>query len=182
MKILIVYGTTEGQTRKIAKAAADQITEMGHEAVLHDATDLQQNLRPGQFDKIIVAGSVHNGQHQEALELFVFANRGVLDTIPSVFISVSMAAAFEDSIADAEGYVRDFRKSSGWNPTDHLLVAGAIRPGKYGYYEEITVRHRVLANRAMENPDADQEFTDWARLAGSIAKFVGGSGAEATSD
>jgi hypothetical protein len=39
-----------------------------------------------------------------------------------------------------------------------------------------------LANRSIENPDADQEFTDWARLAGSIAKFVGGFEAEASSD
>jgi menaquinone-dependent protoporphyrinogen oxidase len=173
MKILIAYATNEGHTRKIAETAAAQIKDMGHKAVLHDVDKPHGDLQPGQFDKIIVAGSVHDHQHQEALDLFVFANREAIEKKPTLLISVSMAAAFEESVTDAEGYVEKFCKSTAWRPSSQILVAGALRHGKYGYHDEMTLRHRVLADHAIENPDADQEFTDWESLAGSVAKFVG---------
>ena len=129
-------------------------------------------IRAATFDKIIIAGSVHDGQHQPDLVLFAFANREAIGDKPSLFISVSMAAAFEDTMADAEGYVKDFCKAAEWQPTDHLLVAGALQHGKYGYYEEMLVRHNVLEKHAIEHPESDQEFTDWDALAKSVAKFV----------
>jgi menaquinone-dependent protoporphyrinogen oxidase len=174
MNVLIAYCTTEGQTRKIVEAIADQIRRIGKEVVLDDVCDLQSDVRPREFDKVIIAGSVHDGQHQKDLNLFVFANREVLKDKPSLFVSVSMAAAFEDTMADAEGYVKEFCESAEWQPSDYLLVAGALQHGKYGYYEEMLVRHKVLAKHAIEHPETDQEFTDWDKLAKSAAKFVEG--------
>jgi menaquinone-dependent protoporphyrinogen oxidase len=173
MNILIAYCTTEGQTRKIVEAIADQIGKMGHEAVIDDVCSVQGDVRPRDFDKVIVAGSVHDGTHQEDLNLFVFANRDVLRDKPSLFISVSMGAAFDDTRGDAEGYVRDFCQSTQWEPTSHVLVAGALRHGEYGYYEEMLLRHKVLAKHAIDHPEKDQEFTDWDALAKSIENFVG---------
>ena len=172
MKFLIAYCTTEGQTRKIVQAIADQIQVAGDEVVVDDLSELQNEIQLGGFDKFIIAGSVHNDQHQNNLAVFVFANRINLKNKPSLFISVSMAAAFEDTIADAEGYVKDFCKSAEWQPTDYLLVAGALQHGKYGYYEEMLVRHKVLAKHAIAHPETDQEFTDWNALAKSVAAFV----------
>lgn len=174
MKVLIAYCTTEGQTRKVVEAMANQIRQMGKQAVLDNVCDLQGDVRPRDFDKVIVAGSVHDGRHQEDLNLFVFANRDVLKGKPSLFVSVSMAAAFEDTMADAEGYVKEFCESAEWQPTGHLLVAGALQHGKYGYYEEMLVRHKVLSKHAIEHPESDQEFTDWDKLAKAVAKFVEG--------
>jgi menaquinone-dependent protoporphyrinogen oxidase len=172
MKVLIAYCTTEGQTRKVVEAVADQIRTSGNEAVLDDVCNVQSDVRPREFDKVIVAGSVHDGRHQEDLNLFVFANRERLRDKPSLFISVSMAAAFEDTMADAERYANEFCDSSEWQPTARLLVAGALQHGKYGYYEEMLVRHKVLAKHAIDHPESDQEFTDWDALARSIAKFI----------
>lgn len=36
MKVLIAYATTEGQTRKISQAIADQVVELGHQVELLD--------------------------------------------------------------------------------------------------------------------------------------------------
>ena len=37
MNVLIVYGTTEGQTRKIAEWTATHVRERGHQVELHDS-------------------------------------------------------------------------------------------------------------------------------------------------
>ncbi len=39
MKVLIVYGTTEGQTRKIASFLKDETEKLGHQVTLTDSTN-----------------------------------------------------------------------------------------------------------------------------------------------
>ncbi len=172
MKALVAYGTTEGQTRKIAETVAAQIREQGHEVQLFDTSGLQRGLHPETFDKLVVAGSVHEQLHQESVEIFVAANVKKLQAKPTLFISVSLAAAFEDGSAEAQGYVDSFLKSVGWHPTQSLLVAGAVRHGEYGYHKEQILAHVVLEGRDLADPGIDHEFTDWGSLAEAVERFI----------
>ena len=173
MKLLIAYGTTEGQTRKIAEAVATQIGELGHDVEVFDTTGLLGERHPETFDKIIVAGSVHEKQHQESVAIFAVANLKKLQAKPTMFISVSLAAAFENGLPDAQGYVDSFIKDVGWQPGQTLLVAGAVRHGEYGYYREHILEHVVLKGRNLDDPESDHEFTDWKSLAKAVDAFVG---------
>ena len=93
LNVLVVYGTTEGQTRKIAERTAAQIRERGHKAALRDSAALASDSDLESFHAFIIAASVHQQQHQEAIEAFVAAHRKLLNAKPSVFISVSLSAA-----------------------------------------------------------------------------------------
>ena len=42
MRILIAYGTSEGQTRKIANTVAARVHELGHDAHLFDTASLER--------------------------------------------------------------------------------------------------------------------------------------------
>ena len=180
MRVLIAYGTTEGQTGKIVETVAAQITALGHEVELFDTSGLPEGLQPESFDKIIVAGSVHEGLHQEGVELFALGNASKLQAKPTLFISVSLAAAFDSSLADAQGYVDSFVKEGGWQPDKSLLVAGAVRHGEYDYYQEQILEHVVLEDRDIDGPKDDHEFTDWKALAKAIDEFMGASGDKKT--
>ena len=59
MNVLIVYGTTEGQTRKIAEWMATRIRERGHQAELRDSAALAPDLDLKAFDAFMIAASVH---------------------------------------------------------------------------------------------------------------------------
>lgn len=172
MKVLIAYGTTEGQTRKVAKAVADEVGKSGHSADLFHTADLPGDWRLDSFDKIVLAGSVHEERHQESLQNFVVANREVLDTKPTLFLSVCLAAAFDDGEAEAKSYIENFIADTGWRPARHLSVAGAVRHGEYGFYNEQILKHVVLEKRDLDDPEIDHEFTDWAALAKTVRKFI----------
>lgn len=172
MKVLVAYGTTEGQTRKIAETVAEQVRHLGHEVTLFDTSGLRGDLDPESFDKLVVAGSVHERRHQESVEIFVLANVKKLVTTPTMFLSVSLAAAFEDRLAEAQSYIDSFTESVGWRPTQSLPVAGAVRHGEYGYHKEQILAHIVLDGREIDDPGADHEFTDWASLAAAVEKFI----------
>lgn len=172
MKILIVYATTEGQTQIIAERVAAQLREGGHQPELYDAARRPGDLDIGVFDKIIVAGSVHQKQHQRSLEIFALSNLAQLKAKPTLFLSVSLSAAFDDGRADAQSYVDEFFTYTGWQASQALLVAGALRYDEYDYFMEQIVEHVILKGREVNGPAGDHEFTDWDALSRSVEAFA----------
>ena len=171
MKILIAYGTSEGQTRKIANTIAARVHEVGHDAHLFDTATLE-DIQVGSYDKIIVAGSVHQQRHQESVEVFVMASLTELQKRPTLFLSVSLSAAFPDGMPEAQSYLDDFLVSTGWKPTQSLLIAGALRYDEYDYFKAQIIEHVVLKCREVEGAKGDYEFTDWDTLCRAVESFV----------
>jgi len=172
LNVLIAYATTEGQTGKISKFIGDKLSEEGHQVVYHNVKDLSGGLSVTDFDRAIIAGSVHSGKHQEELDFFVFAHRDQLNDMPSLLVSVSLAVVFPDSRKEAEKYVEVFKESSSWKPNECLLVAGATQHGAYSWFEKSKLLEGDLASYANEELKEDQEFTDWKALHKSVIEFI----------
>jgi len=64
MQILLLYGTNEGQTGKIAAFLAEQLARCGHQVTTASASDVQAPPDPRRFDAVLVAASVHLGRYQ----------------------------------------------------------------------------------------------------------------------
>lgn len=173
MKILVAYATTDGQTLKIVKFIAERIREAGHQADLFDTDLARRDVAPDQFDKVIVAGSVHQLKHQKCLEVFVFAKRQKLDAIPTLFVSVSLAAAFPDARKQALAYCDRFAAETGWTPDKAVCVAGAVRHEDYGYFREQILEHLVLEGAHYDDLIEDHEFTDWKAVGEAVQEFIG---------
>jgi menaquinone-dependent protoporphyrinogen oxidase len=169
MRILVCYGTTEGQTRKIADHAADLIRKHGHEAAVFDATVVSES-EPSRCDAAILAGSVHVGRYQSALVHRIHQWREALNTMPSAFISVSISAASEDSHdrAEVDELCQKMLHEAGWAPRMTLHAAGAIRFSEYDFFKRWAVRLLALQMRREADPHADHEYTDWT----SVSRFV----------
>lgn len=89
MQLLIVYGTTEGHTRKVAEHMADYAKGLGHVAAALDSSSLTSFLDSSWFDAIIVGGPVHQGHHQSGLREFVLSNKDLLEQLSSAFFSLA---------------------------------------------------------------------------------------------
>ncbi len=172
MKVLIAYATTEGQTRKIAQTIADQIADLGHQPQLLDTARKRRDVHIDDFDAFVVAASVHQDRHQDEIEVFVASCLDVLAIKPGMFVSVSLATAFEDKAADAAGYIADFQSRTGWSPGQSLAVAGALKSDEYDYFQQQILQHIVLENQDSFRLDEPREFTDWAGLADAVKKFL----------
>jgi menaquinone-dependent protoporphyrinogen oxidase len=173
MRILLAFGTSEGQTQKIVEAVAARVHGLGHDAHVFDTAGSPAGLDVDSYDKIVVAGSVHQKRHQESVEDFVTAKLPELQNKSTLFLSVSLSAAFSEGLADAQSYVDAFLTSTGWKPAQSLLVAWALQYTEYDYFQEQVIEHIVLKGRKVEGPKADLEFTDWASLFRVIDSFVG---------
>lgn len=172
MKVLIAYATTEGQTRKIAETAATHLSDRGHSVTLIDVGEERSELDIKAFDAFILAGSVHQEQHQKALKNFATAHRDLLSARPSALISVSLSAALEETRPEAENYVERFGSVTGWEPLMILPLGGAVRFTEYDYFQEQVVKFIVMKRGLASEAGADGEFTDWKALETFVDAFV----------
>jgi menaquinone-dependent protoporphyrinogen oxidase len=174
MKVLIAYATTEGQTKKIAEKVAHQAGELGHAVELINTDHKHREIHVDDFDAVIIAASVHQHEHQDAIEIFVAACRAALNTKPTMFLSVSLSAAFDEGRREAQDYIAKFIAQTGWIPTISLPVGGALINEGYDYFQQQILEHIVLKNRKIDHPERDHEFTDWKALADAVEAFLKG--------
>ncbi len=174
MNILVIYGTTEGQTRKIAGFIADRIRDRCETVTLADSTALPKDLDIDAFDAVIAAGSVHNGRHQASLFQFVRDRREVLQTKPGAFVSVSLSMASDDKEdrLDAVACADRFLTAAEWKPTVTHLVAGAIRYSQYDFFKSWILRMIASTKGASTDTSQDHEFTDWKDLEAFVDAFL----------
>lgn len=172
-KIFIAYGTTEGQTAKIADFIGDVLRDQGHDVTLLDAREARDT---GGYDAVIVGASIHMGKHDKHVVDFVRKNVDALEGVPSAFFSVSLAA--HGDIAEAEGYVEEFEKETGWRPDKVAMFGGALLYTQYGF-----IKRRMMRKIAREKPgelgvdvSRDYVYTEWdgvKRFAEHFAADVG---------
>lgn len=165
MKLLIVYGTTDGQTAKIARHIFERAHGMGHSVALEHAEG--HNLVPPEgFDAVIVAGSIHAGGFQPPLVEYAKTHQSTLAKRPTMFLSVSLTAAGDDE-HEWEGLrecIARFSDETGWIPGRVEHVAGAFKFADYGFFTYWAMRW-IARNKGEDvEPRENREFTDWDAL------------------
>ncbi|RDC71174.1 protoporphyrinogen oxidase [Rhodovulum sp. 12E13] len=174
MKILVAYGTTEGQTRKVARFVADRLVDAGHAVELLDANDAE-GLDVGRFGAAVLAGSIHGGRYQPALVDFARGSAQALSARPGLFLSVSLSAAGDDA-GEWEGIraiADEFAQETGWRPGRVEHVAGAFRFGEYDYFKAWMMRRIAREKGETVDPEGDTEYTDWAALGAAVDDWAG---------
>ena len=97
MNILVLYGTSEGQTRKIAEYSAECLRGRQHDIVLADVAADSSQLDLSAFDAAIVASRVHAGRHHRAIIAFARRHHQLLAAMDTALLSVSMSAAHQSA-------------------------------------------------------------------------------------
>ena len=173
-RILVIYGTSYGQTARIARRMAVVLKESGETVTLVNAAAGLRELVPKEFDAIIVGGSIIRGRHQREVTRFVLANRDALNAMPSAFFSVSGSAAspLEASRAEARRLVAEFLRQTGWHPMVTETIAGAMAYTKYNPILRWIVRRVSRPSGGPTDTSRDHELTDWAQVDRFVKSFA----------
>jgi menaquinone-dependent protoporphyrinogen oxidase len=174
MNLLLLYGTTEGQTEKVACFVAEHLAQQGHQTALVNAIDATAAVDPSKVDAVIVAASLHAGRYQSGVIHFVREHLGTINARPNAFLSVSLAAASDDA-ADVQGLkkcIADFIHQTGWTPQYIHHVAGAFRYTSYDFLKRWAMKYIAYRKGASTDTSRDHELTDWADLARFADAFI----------
>lgn len=170
MKTLILYGTTEGQTRKICEFIAKRLEAIGDAVTLVDATGDMTLIDLRAYDAAVIAGSLHAGQYQSSVAQFVRTNHTSLNLMPSAFISVSLSAAGTDpedlkGIADCADR---FKADTNWTTPAVHQVAGAFRFTEYDFFKRWVLKLIAWQKDVKVEAGKDVELTNWDALAATV--------------
>lgn len=172
--VLVIYGSTDGQTRKIAGFVAEALQTRGLKVDLIDsATPSAEAVQP-RHAAAVLAGSLHEHLHQRALQHFVQKNVGWLNTIPTLFLSVSLEAAMPDAVDrhQARHHLQCFLDATGLQPLRAEPVAGALRYTQYDWMRRTMVKLIARQMGASTDTAHDCEYTDWDALERTVDEFV----------
>jgi len=173
-RVLILYGTTDGHTAKIASAMADALRAEGSAVETRDAGHLAGDVRPEEYDEVIVAASIHAQGYQRAVTRWVRRHAAALNERPTAFISVCLAV-LEDRPEVREDLRRikeRFFARTGWHPMLSEHVAGALPYSRYGWVKKWIIKRIVAKAGGDTDTTRDYEYTDWDALRGFVRAFA----------
>jgi menaquinone-dependent protoporphyrinogen oxidase len=163
--ILVIYGTNEGQTAKIATEIAATLRSQSVAVTLASAAS-PWTANPADYSAVIVAASVHIGRFQKSVRAWVRAHREALQKRPSAFIAVCLAVLNRTPKVeqDIQAILGRFSQETGWQPTETKVVAGAVKYTKYGWLTRWVMKRIVAKAGGDTDTSRDYEYTDWDDL------------------
>ena len=163
--VLVVYGTTEGQTRKVAEFIANALQERGAKVELLDSASASAAQVQPFFAAAVVCGSLHRHRYQASLLRFVKDNAAWLAGIPSAFIAVSLTAVLADD---------ESREERGDETGDHRALDLGL--GKPRAVDEAAAVAALRDGAALFEPGEERRDggVGQAALGGEVGDDLGG--------
>ncbi|HKQ19776.1 MAG TPA: flavodoxin domain-containing protein [Candidatus Eisenbacteria bacterium] len=172
-RFLVLYGTTDGLTAKIAGALCETLSGAGAEADVVDAGAHGDDPNPESYDAVIVAASVHASGYQRDVERWVRAHAAALAMRPTAFVSVCLGVLEKNPATDRAlaQIVDGFLAKTGWKPTVVKPVAGALLYRRYNFLKRWLMRRIVAKAGGDTDTSRDYEYTDWEDLRSFAHEF-----------
>lgn len=168
--ILLVFGSGEGQTAKIAHEIAETLVKHDAHVDIFSGAELPAALDLQTYDGVIIGASIHLDKYQKYMLDFARRHAQELTAKPAAFFSVCLTAAGDsvDERARVAAYLAEWAQETGWEPALVGNFAGALRYTQYGFIKRFIMRS--IAKKATGDVDTsrDYEYTDWE----SVAEFA----------
>jgi menaquinone-dependent protoporphyrinogen oxidase len=180
--VVILYATRHGQARKIAERLAAGLDAKGANVDVLNAKRLAPAFDLDHYHAAILVASIHVGKHEPEMVKFARRHRELLESIPSAFVSVSMAEATlegKDRTAAARAQAAvtvrkaldTFVAQTGWRPKVVRPVAGALLYREYNFFIRFIMKRIARSTGADTDTSKNYEYTDWAAVDRFAAEF-----------
>jgi len=175
-RILLVYSTTDGHTRRISERIRQVVEQAGHALTLRSVTEpAPADLEL--FDKIVLGASIRYGKHAPAVYDFVARHHDVLVSRPNAFFSVNVVARKPEKRApESNPYLQKFLARIRWRPDQLAVFAGKIDYPKYRYIDRQLIRLIMLMTKGPTDPTTVIEYTNWDDVEAFARALVAGGG------
>jgi menaquinone-dependent protoporphyrinogen oxidase len=173
-RILVLFGTTDGHTGRVATAVSNTLRVEGAEVDLVQARPGGPDPKPEDYTAVIVAASIHTGHYQRAVARWVRMHAAALGGRPTAFLSVCLGVLERTPASEAElvSIMEGFFARTGWNPSVRRLIAGALPYTRYSWIKRLVIRRIVRNAYGSTDPSRDYEYTDWNDVRDFSRMFV----------
>ena len=170
MNSLIIYSTTDGQTKKICESIKDNsINKSSYEVISLNEAYYKEIEK---YDQIIIGASIRYGRHSPRVYKFIKDNKNILEKKKTAFFSVNVVARKpEKNTPETNPYIRKFLKKSSWQPKKVGVFAGKIDYPRLGFINRNVIRLIMLITKGPTDIKNTYEFTDWQKVKKFTTEF-----------
>lgn len=161
MRLLVVYSSRYGHTRRVAERITTQARAAGTEVHLWEVSALPERVALPKCDAAVIAGAVYWNRYNAELRDFLTRHRDELAKLPTRFVSVANAAMSEHGLPAAEEYVRKLEAQTGFKPARVLHIAGAEAYTRYGFITRWLMKRTAKKYGRTVDVEQDYDHTDW---------------------
>jgi menaquinone-dependent protoporphyrinogen oxidase len=171
MRILIVFATTEGHTRRLAEFAAEYLRRLGHHVSVCDAAR-SDGLDLASFEAAFLLASLHLRRYQASLIKFAREKHAALNVMASAFVSVSLSAVGDPSNLGLRDCLKHFENDTLWRPAMVHHAAGAMPFSAYSFFMKLAIKFIAHWHGMSVKTSQDYDLTDYAALGAFIDHFL----------
>ena len=179
----VFYATREGHTQRIAEHVAADLRVRGIEPKVENLRSPSTTIHLSDYAGVILAASVHIGEHESEMVNFVKQHRSELEAMPTAFLSVTLSEAGAERpgttpegharfAADVAKVVHAFFEETGWQPQFVKPVAGALLYTQYNILVRLVMKQIARKTGASTDTSHDHEYTDWDALDRFVEEFA----------
>ena len=169
-KRLIIYSTTDGQTKLICEKIKNISRFSDKTKIISIYEAENENLLS--YEIIIIGASIRYGKHNPAVLNFVKENIKTLNEKKSAFFSVNVVARKnEKNLPETNPYMIKFLKLAKWNPNKKAVFAGKIDYPKYGFFDRQIIRLIMFITKGPTDTSKSYEFTDWSKVSDFVSQM-----------
>jgi menaquinone-dependent protoporphyrinogen oxidase len=161
-RILVLYSSREGQTRKIVDAMLEHVPDWQA-----DIYDLHEQPTPDltPYDKVLIAASIRYGHFHPSLNKFVEQYHAALKGKEAAFVSINLVARKpEKNTPETNLYTKKWLQQSKWKPQHVVVFAGALRYSRYNWWQKRIIQLIMWMTGGSTDTSRDIEFTNWANV------------------
>ena len=160
MQDIIIYSSTDGQTKRICETIKDHLALNGRIKIVPLSEVNKINLE--KIKKIIIGASIRYGKHNRKVQNFVIKNKHILEAKKTAFFSVNVVARKkEKSTPETNPYVKKFLAKTKWKPNKVAVFAGKVDYPNYNFINKNVIRFIMMITNGPTNTDNSYEFTNW---------------------
>ena len=163
-KILILYSSTDGHTRKICLRLQQIVEAQNNQVTLISVND-EGTIDLNSFGKIVIGASIRYGKHSNQIYEFIKEHQQILDCKSNAFFSVNVVARKpEKNKPETNPYLQKFLKQISWKPKRIAVFAGKIEYQKYKLGDRFMIRLIMWMTKGPTDPKTNIEFTNWSQV------------------
>ena len=163
MKSLIIYSSTDGQTKKICEKISDQLKNK----ISFDLVSVNKafDLNFENYEKIVIGASIRYGKYDSKIFKLINKNLGLLENKQSSFFSVNVVARKQEkNTPETNPYIKKFYLSSKWKPKKIEVFAGKVDYPNYNFINKIIIKFIMYVTKGPTDTSQSYEFTDWDKV------------------
>ena len=160
MEDLIIYSSTDGQTKKICETIKYHLAL--NEKIKIISLNEVNKVNLEKVKKIIIGASIRYGKHNKRVQNFVIKNKNILKSKKTAFFSVNVVARKEEkSTPETNPYVKKFLAKTKWKPNKVAVFGGKVDYPNYNFINRNVIRFIMMITNGPTNTENSYEFTNW---------------------